>query len=96
MGKKHFNIRVHGMVQGVFFRASARLHAQALGVTGFAQNEDDGSVYVEAEGEERNLKQFVEWCHRGPERARVTKVDVREAAMKNFFSFEVKRGVSRS
>ncbi|MBA2422043.1 MAG: acylphosphatase, partial [Chitinophagales bacterium] len=41
---KHYNIRVYGKVQGVFFRASARRHAEMLGISGFAQNEDDGSV----------------------------------------------------
>jgi len=93
MGKKHYNIRVHGEVQGVFFRASARTHAQALDISGFAQNENDGSVYIEAEGEEENLKQFVEWCHRGPERAVVTSVQVDESAFQGLSSFEVNRGM---
>jgi len=91
--KKHFNIRISGAVQGVFFRASTRTHAEALEISGFAQNEDDGSVYIEAEGEENNLRQFIEWCHRGPERAQVTNVEVTEAAMKNFMSFDVNRGM---
>ena len=93
MKKKHFNIRVYGSVQGVFFRASARTHAQALDITGLARNESDGSVYMEAEGEEKNLKQFIEWCRRGPERAIVTNVEAEEGALKNFSSFEVMRGV---
>lgn len=92
MALKHFNIRVYGMVQGVFFRASARTHAQALDLCGFARNESNGSVYIEAEGEEENLKQFIEWCHRGPERASVTLVQTEEGALKNFPSFEVNRG----
>jgi|ERR1043165_9718883 acylphosphatase len=91
--KRHFNIRVYGSVQGVFFRASARTHADALDISGLARNESDGSVYIEAEGEESNLKQFVEWCGRGPERAVVTKVEVQEAPLKNFPSFEVSRGI---
>ena len=91
--KKHYNIRIQGEVQGVFFRASARTHALALDITGIARNESDGSVYMEAEGRERNLKQFIEWCHRGPERAVVTKVEAEEAPLKNFSSFEVMRGI---
>ena len=93
MAIKHFNIRVTGRVQGVFFRASARSHAEALEVLGFARNESDGSVYIEAEGEEENLNQFIRWCHRGPDRAEVTKVDAEESALKNFSSFEVNRGM---
>jgi len=90
---KHFNIRVRGQVQGVFFRASARIHAQALDVVGFARNESDGSVYIEAEGQEENLDQFVQWCYRGPDRASVKNVEVHEGQLKNFSSFDVNRGM---
>jgi len=48
---------------------------------------------MEAEGDEKNLEQFIEWCRRGPERAIVTKVEVEEAPLKNFSSFEVNRGM---
>ena len=93
MSLKHFNIRVYGMVQGVFFRESARTHAHALDINGFARNESDGSVYIEVEGEEENLKQFVEWCHRGPERADVMRVEVEESELENLPPFEVSRGI---
>lgn len=92
MAHKHYNISVRGMVQGVFYRASARTHALALDLTGFAQNRHDGSVYIEAEGEEKSLLRFVEWCHRGPERAEVTAVEVEEGPLNHFSTFEVNRG----
>ncbi len=72
---KHVTIRVTGNVQGVFFRANARVKAAALGLTGFVQNDPDGSVTIEAEGPEENLKELVTWCQQGPEYARVEKVD---------------------
>lgn len=93
MNKKHFNIRIQGRVQGVFFRASARAHADALEITGFARNESDGSVYIEAEGEKENLEKFIEWCNRGPENAVVNNVKAKEATLQNFSSFEVNRGI---
>ena len=79
--------------KGIFFRASARTHAQALDLNGYARNENDGSVYIEVEGDDQNLKQFIEWCHRGPERAVVAKVEVEESEIENLKSFEVNRGV---
>ena len=91
--RKHFNIRVTGIVQGVFFRASTRTHAIALNVHGFARNEKDGSVYIEAEGDEENVMQFIAWCERGPERAVVEKIETEEGGMKDFSSFEVYRGI---
>ena len=69
-------IRVFGKVQGVFFRRSAREEARRLGLTGFARNEPDGSVYLEVEGEDAALAQFAAWCDTGPPGARVERVDV--------------------
>lgn len=88
---KHLNIVVTGKVQGVFFRASAKEAADQLNVKGFAQNQFDGSVYIEAEGDEETLKQFVDWCKQGPPRAEVAHVDVQDGAVKNFERFEIKR-----
>lgn len=89
MVKKHFNIKVKGKVQGVFYRASTKAVADQLGVKGFVKNEDDGSVYVEAEGDALTIESFLEWCHEGPERARVEDVESSEGEMKNFRNFEV-------
>jgi acylphosphatase len=55
---KHWNIKVTGKVQGVFFRASTKAVADQLGVKGFVKNLSDGSVYIEAEGDEFALEYF--------------------------------------
>lgn len=88
---KHFKIKVSGKVQGVFFRASTKDKADEIGVKGFVRNEPDGGVYIEAEGEEENLKQFIDWCHLGPDRAMVEDCVVAEDAVKNFTGFIVQR-----
>lgn len=85
----HLDIKVIGKVQGVFFRASTREKANALGIKGFVRNERDESVYIEAEGEENALKEFTAWCRQGPPRAVVEKLDVTEGKAKNFTRFEV-------
>jgi acylphosphatase len=88
---KGLSIRVSGDVQGVFFRASAQQIAASLGVTGFVRNEADGSVYIEAEGDESQLAAFKEWCTHGPPRATVETLDVKEKEVKGFSGFEVRR-----
>ena len=88
---KHFSIRIKGRVQGVFFRALTKERADELGVRGFVRNEPDGSVYIEAEADERTLQQFMDWCRQGPPRARVEKLDVNEGDRKDFASFELRR-----
>ena len=68
-------LRIHGRVQGVFFRASAEREAARLRVTGFARNEGDGSVTVEAEGSPEAVAAMEAWCRVGPPRAEVVRVD---------------------
>ncbi|MGN0706752.1 MAG: acylphosphatase [Faecalibacterium sp.] len=42
---------IHGQVQGVGFRYRAMYAARELGLTGWVQNEDDGSVTLEVQGD---------------------------------------------
>lgn len=91
MAIQHLDIVVTGKVQGVYYRASTKQKADELGVKGFVRNEPDGSVYIEAEASPETLKQFVEWCHHGPERAQVLHAEITEASLKNFVEFEVRR-----
>jgi acylphosphatase len=87
----HFKIRVRGKVQGVFFRSSAHNEAVALGLRGFVRNEPDGSVYIEAEGDQHALARFVEWCKKGPPRSRVEHVEVVEGQVHHYEKFEIRR-----
>jgi acylphosphatase len=84
----HLNIKIHGRVQGVFFRQSAREKAGELNISGFARNDPDGAVYIEAEGEENNLRKFLEWCRKGPAPASVEKLEFEFCPeIKNFADF---------
>jgi acylphosphatase len=82
---RHLKIKIYGDVQGVFFRDSAQREAKALSLTGFVRNEPDGSVLIEAEGEEANLKEFLKWCKEGPKAARVNKVDYEFSAELEYY-----------
>jgi acylphosphatase len=66
---------VEGRVQGVFFRASTREQALALGVAGHARNLDDGRVEVLASGNAEALDALEQWLWQGPPAAEVTAVD---------------------
>ncbi len=86
---QHLNIRVYGLVQGVFFRASTKEEADQLKLTGFAKNMPDGSVYIEVEGEESNLNKLIKWCNKGPLMAKVEKVITSEGELKSFQDFKI-------
>jgi len=88
---KHVSIRVYGRVQGVFFRASAKEEADELGIFGSVRNEYDGSVAIEAEGDDESIRKFIEWCKKGPKLARVERCDVAEEAVQNIRGFSIAR-----
>ena len=88
---KRLIIKVSGKVQGVFYRATANGIANQMGLTGLVRNEPDGSVYLEAQGEEKAVDAFVEWCRKGPSRARVDSVRIEAAVLKEEDSFRVLR-----
>ncbi len=91
---KHLNITVKGKVQGVFFRASTKAVADQLGVRGTVKNDLNGDVVIEAEADQPTLDMFLDFCHEGPENAKVTSVETNEGELKNYRNFEVlKRGL---
>jgi acylphosphatase len=67
----HYQIKVSGRVQGVWFRKSTQQEAQRIGIKGFVRNEKDGSVFVEASAEEGAMSEFMDWLKIGPPMARV-------------------------
>ena len=84
-------IKVYGIVQGVFFRKTTVTKANELGIKGFVSNATDRTVEITAQGSQENLNEFIHWCHHGPERARVDKVEVKDVEEKISFSrFEVR------
>ena len=64
--------------------------AEEWGIKGFARNEPNGLVYIEAEGPEEVLEKLVNWCWEGPETAKVEKVEIEEGDIKDFEDFQVR------
>jgi acylphosphatase len=87
MNKKCATIKVFGQVQGVFFRHSAKLKAEELGLSGFARNEIDGTVLVVVEGEENKIKKLIEWAKIGSPDAEVEDIEVKWDEYKGEFSY---------
>lgn len=75
-------MNVQGRVQGVGFRYMTKIVADQLGITGTVKNEDDGSVTIEAAGDDEAIKKFVEEVKRSPSPSgRVQYVDLQENPM---------------
>ena len=81
---------VHGRVQGVFFRAATRQQARLLGLAGWVRNLEDGSVEGMAQGPAGALAQMRKWLERGPELARVLKLEWNEVTEQDCSGFEIR------
>ncbi len=86
------SIIVEGLVQGVFFRQSTKEKALSAGITGEVKNKPDGTVHIIATGNGEQISQLVEWCHKGPDKAVVKKVEVKKIPVQHFNSFTIARG----
>ncbi|HEY5370151.1 MAG TPA: acylphosphatase [Hanamia sp.] len=88
-----FRLLISGKVQGVFFRETSRKIAEKLNITGWVKNTSDGEVEALITGEEKDLKEFVNFCKTGPQRAMVDKVKIsKEEKIITFKRFDVLRG----
>ncbi|MFH1286150.1 MAG: acylphosphatase [Candidatus Magasanikbacteria bacterium] len=72
---KQLFLKIHGNVQGVFFRASVKKKADEFGACGWIKNMPDGTVEILAEGEGNSLTKFKKWCITGSSQAKVEKVE---------------------
>ena len=78
MTERRVRLRIHGRVQGVFYRDSTQREAQRMGLRGWVRNRSDGSVEAIAQGPPERVAALIDWCHEGPPLARVVEVNVIE------------------
>ena len=84
-------VRVRGRVQGVGYRWFVRESAEAMSLTGWVRNREDGSVEAEVEGEPRALDEFIRRLKDGNPAASVDDIECREAVPQGGRGFEIRR-----
>jgi len=72
---------IAGRVQGVGYRDAMSDLASRSGVVGWVRNRRDGSVEAWLQGTPAAVERIVAWARRGPPAARVSAVDIDEAAV---------------
>lgn len=75
-----FRIRFFGRVQGVGFRYTAYHTAQSLGLTGWVENEFDGTVLCEVQGERAAVDEFLGRLN-GSRYIRVDDMEIKKIAL---------------
>jgi acylphosphatase len=82
-------VTVRGKVQGVGYRFSTVRRAHMLGVTGWVQNLENGTVEALVQGTPDQVDQMLEWMRRGPPAAVVAElVTERQFLDKRYGRFE--------
>jgi acylphosphatase len=91
--EQRLTARIVGRVQGVGYRWWVRRRADELGLTGWvANNPDDRTVELVAEGPVAALDALERMLRMGPSSARVERIDAaREPASGAFDRFEISR-----
>ncbi|OJG69018.1 acylphosphatase [Enterococcus moraviensis] len=84
-------MNVQGRVQGVGFRYMTKMVADELGIYGTVRNEDDGSVSIEALGDDEIMTKFIQKIKDSPSPAgRVTYVAIQDDPfIEEYTSFKV-------
>ena len=72
----YMSAKVHGYVQGVYFRAFVSRAAKALSLRGYACNLPGNIVEVCVEGDREKLEELVRQLEVGPPESVVEKVEV--------------------
>lgn len=83
-------VKVHGRVQGVFFRDSARERAESSGVAGWVTNRSDGTVEAVLEGPADAVDRMLRFLESGPPRADVEDLEISEEEPEGLTGFEVR------
>ena len=76
MGAVTRKLRIHGEVQGVWYRAWSAEAARELGLRGWVRNRRDGTVEMLVHGEPDAVERMIARCREGPPAARVARIDV--------------------
>lgn len=86
----HYHIIVRGDVQGVGFRYFTRGNASLFGIRGWVRNKSDGSVEIEAEGNDTGMSEFIKAVERGNRFSYIDSVDAEKIQKTaGFSSFDI-------
>lgn len=85
MHERQLTLVVSGVVQGVFFRQFVIDNALRLHLSGFVENQNNGTLKIVAEGPEDVLEAFIPVVMRGPAGAHVKDIEAHWKASTSTF-----------
>ncbi len=85
---KHWQIIVTGKVVNTGFRLYAMRGACDNNIRGEVKYSSD-QVIIEAEGEENDLKNYTEWCRKGPAYCKIKHIYAYEKPLSGYYDFKI-------
>ena len=82
------HLRIHGRVQGVWYRGWTVRTATELGLVGWVRNCRDGTVEALVQGSAADVERLVELARVGPRHAEVSHIDIDAAERTGLTRFE--------
>ncbi|MDX6750983.1 acylphosphatase [Geminicoccaceae bacterium 1502E] len=77
---KVIRVRIHGRVQGVWYRAWTVEQARRLELDGWVRNRSDDTVEALFAGSATQVDAMLALCHEGPPRAAVERIELEAVA----------------
>ncbi len=88
--KNAVRIRARGSVQGVGFRYRCKWQAESLDLSGWVQNEPDGSVTIHLEGMGYRIDSFQGWLRGGVEGLHISRMECFPADVEGSGTFDIR------
>lgn len=85
---KHLQMIISGKVENTGFRFYALRGASLFGVCGSVMIKN-GHAIVEAEGEEEKLREYGEWCRKGPDDSSIDSLICNEKEVIGYEDFKI-------
>lgn len=86
---KTTRLKIHGLVQGVFFRKFVKDEADKLSLKGHVRNLDGGDVEVLLEGRDEDVNAMMVICKKGAPHSTVKGVDIQDLNNIGFDDFRI-------
>ena len=84
---KSYDIRIYGRVFNVGFRRYVHRYGLQCNVVGYVENDrTDGSVHIEAEGDEKDLDRFTLLCGEGTPYSYITDMKIKAVEPSNKYT----------
>jgi len=87
---KHLDILIKGNLRHRAYALLTMIEAEKSGIRGFVCYTENNGLFIESEGENHEIDEFLTWCKNGIDNSDVIEISTAPGPLKNFKDFEIK------